>query len=355
MVLIGTVLYFSTVITVLGKISLENQNFTFVYWMTLTLTGLALFSWMFFISFIPIPTANLLGMVSIMFESSPAMLNIFLTPLAGIMVSAIMLFSYTLFYPTMADRHRTKAYVSSSYHRLYRFGTYHTDIGAVYNESEDWKEREVGNAYEINKRTLHFKAEGIEKTYKMQSIESHITVTRNVIRILFLLFCIWVAVEISLLDSSLELVTTRIVLGGLVLVVVIYSSFDHYSKHYVLVTGIVILGIIVSKFIFEISFGRQGGLTSALLPMMTYVLFNIDWLIVTWLNSLHILFMMLSSVVFCFVQEYDAFEIIAVVTYITVLITAITITSALIGYWLEKAERKEYTLFKKAENEIAEA
>lgn len=79
-----------------------------------------------------------------------------------------------------------------------------------------------------------------------------------------------------------------------------------------------------------------GGLTSAIFPMLTYVLFNADWLLVTYLNGLGIFLLAISTIVFAS-AIYDFYASIGFILYAVVLMTGITVTSAHIGYWLERS------------------
>lgn len=100
---------------------------------------------------------------------------------------------------------------------------------------------------------MRFKSTSTEKTFKTEFIERNIKVTRNVLRGLAILFTLYNVIEIVMSGFNLTIVAIRVILLLAVIGLVIYTSFRHFAKHYVLVICCVIFVGILAKFIFDVS------------------------------------------------------------------------------------------------------
>lgn len=111
-----------------------------------------------------------------------------------------------------------------------------------------------------------------------------------------------------------------------------------------LLATIAIIGV---KFAIEAGFGNEGGLSAALAPIVTFVFFNVGFMQMVLVNVLHVILFLISLSLYVFrVENFNFSEGMVIILSYWALIVGITLTCALIGYWLEKAEREEFVLIR---------
>jgi hypothetical protein len=228
-------------------------------------------------------------------------------------------------------------------------------LGSCFKNNGVWVAKHDSETYSINPINLHFYSGFIEMVFKREYIDNHINLIRWVIRILFALMVFWVIFEGLLGESSSLLVGLRIFTCILFLGIVIYTTFNHYHMHFIAVTWTICLFVIILKFVLEVSFAREGGLTSAIAPMVMYVLLNPDWMKINYLNFLHIILMVISIAVYGDAHDLNNIELGALIIYYFIMIVAITIICATIGYWLERGERNEFKIIRETESEFVKS
>jgi heme/copper-type cytochrome/quinol oxidase subunit 1 len=116
------------------------------------------------------------------------------------------------------------------------------------------------------------------------------------------------------------------------------------------VTVIAILLILLIKFITEIMLLREGGLASAMVPLITYAIFNVDFLWITICNMVSLVLSLISLNLHFGFSDYSSEEIVIFVIVYFAFILAISLISGLIGYQLERSERNQFKLVAKIES-----
>jgi heme/copper-type cytochrome/quinol oxidase subunit 1 len=86
------------------------------------------------------------------------------------------------------------------------------------------------------------------------------------------------------------------------------------------------------KFITEVWELREGGLASAMVPLITYVIFNVDFFWITCCNILSCILSLISLNLHFAFNDYDNTEISVFVILYFSFIVAITLISGFIGY-----------------------
>ena len=192
----------------------------------------------------------------------------------------------------------------------------------------------------------------MEKSFKNAYIDDHISVMRWVIRIIFIAVVLWFVLELLISSITFAFLLTRAVVIMAYFVIVVYTSTRNFRDNYVRVTITILFVLVFFKFLIEIFFLREGGLASAMVPAITFILFNVDWILITIVNIASIILSLISLIVHNALQDRSSEMIAMISIYYILFLVAITFVSGFVGYWLERAERKEFKLIKTIESKI---
>ncbi len=90
-----------------------------------------------------------------------------------------------------------------------------------------------------------------------------------------------------------------------------------------------------------------------MVPLVTYVIFNVDFMWISLINIISLLLSLISFIVhFNANSDANGEEIAIIVILYFQFLVAITIISGFIGYWLDRTERKQFKLMATIEQKI---
>jgi hypothetical protein len=112
--IIGTVLYISVVNTVLLQTVLNTFSFSWLYIGFMVASVKLIYAYLFLVSYVPFPTEALIGIITVIFSTAPALLNIFITPLVNLLISYMYKLLQQLKYPTLLQQYRMNPLVAAS-------------------------------------------------------------------------------------------------------------------------------------------------------------------------------------------------------------------------------------------------
>ena len=230
--------------------------------------------------------------------------------------------------------------------QLTRLESYSGNLHKIYKGTVGLKTMIERDVYDFHKYSLSFCSEYIEKIYKQIYIQENLNLLKLTIIVLWFLLVCWTVLEILLLQTTMIYIITRVLLCAGFTVIMAISATSHFVRYFVFYTLLVItLGLFV-KFATEIVFLRLGALSTGVIPSITYILFNVNWLKITYLNILSQLLLLISmSYSFSMNSQLDAPGIQLLLSFM-VLDVAIAMTSARVGHNLDKNNRLEYKLIK---------
>jgi hypothetical protein len=217
-----------------------------------------------------------------------------------------------------------------------------SNLSQVFKDGGTWETKDEKDSYEMNKWTLQFKSQHVERQFRLEYIENHITIMRFCIWLLWTLLLLWTVIEALMLGATLQYTLMRVIATVAFTVVAIYTMTDSFYKIYQDVTLVLIILILFAKFGMEVIFLNEGGLASSFVPILTFVLFNIGFMKICLINLLHMLLFMTSLILWAAFQPFSRYEALVIIVSYTVLMIGITLTCALIGYWIEHTERREF-------------
>lgn len=233
--------------------------------------------------------------------------------------------------------------------RFQRLKKYSKNLNLVYKATYGLQNESAKDLYEFYKFSLEYCSEYVEKVYKQIFINQNISVLRLAIIILWFLLIIWTILEIVFYATSLAYIIVRVLLSIGFTIIMALSTTNHFVKMYV---NYVISAILLSlsfKYGTDIAFTRIGALSTGVIPSITYILFNVNWIKISALNGLNQVLFIVSIVYTFNVTTSMAPDDVLIMIGFIIFNIAITLTSAIVGYNLEKNNRLEYKLIKTKE------
>jgi phospholipid-translocating ATPase len=342
----GTTLYIILIFTVLIQIALDTYAFSCLYIISQVLSVLILAGYLWFISSVSFGNSDLLGTGQEISQSPIALLMIFVVPLVLLCLHQAYAQYSSVFKPGLYEKIASITDDQLLVFKLNRLEMFAGNLAKLYRETSFTKSNLEEDAFELKKKSLHFHSEFIEAQYKDFYIYEYIKFYRWVIVILFALLVFWTLLEVFLFGGSLyyHIIRTLMCAGFLVIVLVIWTDF--FMKYYTQITLTVIgLGLII-KFASEVAFSMPGALATGVIPSIAYILFNVDFEQISYLNLLNLsLYSISLSIYYIFsVNNQDFFEKLFNVLSFLILNFSISATSAFLGYYLERTRRLEYKL-----------
>jgi hypothetical protein len=136
-----------------------------------------------------------------------------------------------------------------------------------------------------------FKARHIETMYKERFIaENHSMMARTII-ILLCLMILWTILEVAISGDDMEmgLLLMRLIGIAAFICLIAYVYTQHYMENYENVTIITFVVMLFYKFGIEAGFGIVGTISYGLVPLCTYILFNVNFIKINLVNILSII------------------------------------------------------------------
>lgn len=160
-------------------------------------------------------------------------------------------------------------------------------------------------------------------------IQQHIKISRFCIGILTILLLLWTAIETAITSPALEYTIVRVISSVVFVLCLLYTLTNSYKRNYQKMTLLGILAILIVKFAIEAGFAREGGLSAAITPIVTFVFFNVGFIETVLVNMFHIVLFLITMSLFVFSssdEDYSGSEgTVIVISYFT-LIVGITLT-----------------------------
>jgi hypothetical protein len=94
----------------------------------------------------------------------------------------------------------------------------------------------------------------------------------------------WTITDFAFSEPEIAYVLVKAVTITAFLIVVCYSLTQHFKENYIFVTVATMIIGVLFKFLTEIWFLREGGIASAMVPMITYGIFNVHFVFITYIN-----------------------------------------------------------------------
>lgn len=213
---------------------------------------------------------------------------------------------------------------------------YSGTLGSVFKKSTV-SEKSANDVYDMNKYTMRFHSAFMEKMYQ----ENYITSSIKNSRIMICIFCgllICCILTVAILYPSMPFLIFLIAAAFSFAVIIGLSLTSLLHRYYQRFILLIIVLTIICKFITEAYLKQPSLLLTAMIPSITFIFFNVDWVKITFLNILNILFYIITRA-----RRDDSFELSDFIHSLSILLSII-ITSAFLARTLERTRRQEFKL-----------
>lgn len=366
--LIGTSAFYSVVLTASFIMMTYTRDFTLLFVIIILISPLIFLPYLFVYDYLKLPTKAMIGISIRFFNVLPIFLQWTLIPIICLIVNLVIDYSFSLWSPTKLDTLRRKANTKVMPEKLYqigdeqqqatvelshmRVGDYANNLQQVFNpkglKMRGQEKVKNKNDYTMNTLTLTFNNEYLEKRFKRFITEKIIGFIRKMFIILAAGYLLWTIADLSTSTKTVFMMAIRIfliaLLGGLV-GFTWTKAFIRWYEHFII---IVIIFAISAKIALEIYNQNDGSMSSALIPILTFVLFNVSTYKVFIINIISII-VYLIRVLTHYGTIYEGIDMGIIALDYAALLIGITSISAYVGYELERTKRIEYVLLKKLE------
>ena len=353
--ILGTAIYIGLVFTVLIQIGLETYCFSILYILSQVLSVLVLGAYLWVASLVTLSVDDIVGVGQEIIAIPVMLIVILIVPLVILAIHQAYVQYIAVFHPSIYEKiavSKDDEYIILKNNRLEQ---YSGCLAKLYRETNFIRQNLESDAFDIKKASLYFNSIFIENQYHEFYIFENIKYYKIIAVLLFSMLILWTILEAFLLTNTLyyNLIRTVMCVAFAIVVLIIWTEF--FMKNYIVITIAIIAIGLIAKFGAEVAFLSPGALATGLIPAITYILFNVDWMYITYLNILSVSLYVISISIYYIYStniHYTFLEtFLTILSYIIINIS-ITVTSAFLGYYIERTKRLEYKLIKMEEIDI---
>ena len=357
--LTGTVAFYAVVETVSYVIAAEMRDWTAIFVIILLGSFLLFYPFVFIYDMLGLPTANMMGVFTKLFSYPPMCASMLLTPLICLGVHLTISYMVQLFAPTEVQKMqkrdmRVHPEAEYSSHKILNFRPkeFAKHLSHIFTPAGLKREVNVDkDDFSMGSWTLEFLNPHLEKTFKRYLVDRSIKFIRRMFWLFYLFVIIWYAFDLSTGDRTTIKIIQRVVIIIVLFPVVLLTRTRWFVRHYELcVMTIVGIGIFI-KLINDILSSSDGSMSTALLPILAFILFNLStYKVFIMLTVAMGMYLIRVSVYYS--GEMDGLEVMIIVFDYSSLLIGNFLVSAFVGYVLEKEKRHEFVLKKQMEAEF---
>jgi phospholipid-translocating P-type ATPase (flippase) len=327
---LGTSMYICIVITVLLEMWFKTLRTSAMYIVSYILSLVLLLSQLVVITCVPMMDLYQIGID--LSESQTLILIMLGSPLVLVSIT------WTL--------RKTIKKLLPKFKKIKRLDQYSNNLNQVYRSTTSLKTKIKQDIFDFHKYSLKFYSEYIEKAYRKIYIHENVNILKLTIVILWFLLVCWTLLDLFLMKKSTAYIVTRVILCVGFTAVMAVSATPYFLRNYVFYTILIITASLLIKFAAEIAFLNIGALATGVIPSITYILFNVNWLLITYLNILSQVLILISTTYTFYNTTGMSSAQVYLIMSLMILNIAICVTSAIVGHNLEKNNRLEYKLIK---------
>ncbi len=134
-------------------------------------------------------------------------------------------------------------------------------------------------------------------------------------------------------DFDMGLMLLRLIVIAAFGAMIAYFYTDHLMKNYEQITPFAIGMILLYKFGIEAGFGIVGTISYGLVPLCTYILFNVNIIKITFVNLVSIIIFIIQFSINGNQKESDTGKLAVIIISYTILLIGITFICGIVGLW----------------------
>jgi class 3 adenylate cyclase len=336
-ILLGTLIFLAVVSAVLVQVSLQCSAVTWTYCGTVVISLIMLY--LFVIIAGLMEWEDLEGVLEHLVGSWTCVMRLVLAPAAACIFGYAVLAYLRLFYPSISDFIAQNPLNQTEIQPWSRLSEYSSDLRRVYKSSARLEQVPELLVSQLHPISLRFSSPSVEKAYETEFSNQLMPLLRVVVAITIALLAAWMVYNV-VTNTKTDTATSQSVMIAALLIVLVGSYLPGFRKYFKNVTLGVIFTVILVKFLTELLFNRIGGLSSALIPVVTFAILNVDFLSITALNLLALCLISLSLVL----SMADCTIHVLYILIIIVLLVGIFVTCVALGYYTSHLNRLHFHL-----------
>jgi phospholipid-transporting ATPase len=355
----GTVLFISIVHTATYTIMLEMRDWNIIFCTVTSFSIVLMYPLLFFYDFIGFPSRNLEGIASRLFTTVPYLFSILFTPMICFIVHYVSKCIKFICYPsehqklidTMIKPKILRYKDSFSKVKLTkpdRLVEYANKIFKVFDPRRINKGEDEDLSFK--KYTLEFNSSLLESSYMVYTVEQIIRFTRIVLVMIFLANLVWTLQDVIFSMESSLIIGVRITVVASFGLTILFIRTDCYKNHYHLSSLILIILAFAVKFTLDTIKKSDSSMSQAISQIVTFILFNLNTYRVVGINIVfNILYII--RIGYTFSENLSTINFSMLFLEYSVLIIAISLTSAIVSYRSERSRRRDFVKIRELEYE----
>ncbi|CAG9325165.1 unnamed protein product [Blepharisma stoltei] len=335
----------------LAYLILETYSYSFISIIGYIISIISLIVYLEIMS--EVPSSHMFGNLEMTNTSPLLFCQFFFIPLICLIVNYATKCYEIMFYPGFIDFIRSKFNGKLFFEAKSRVDLFNGRLDKVYKESKKLRNTKIKKEFTINKWILRFWDESTEKDYQNEKIEETLIIYRAFIMYRFIvILSIFIYVWSDEIDDTTLgpfFTVTAFIYAGFVA----FSFISHFKYQRKTITLLMNLCDIIMIIIHSFVLGFQIPTIYLSWPSVIFIGSCTDWTTT--------IFSSLSASVFICISAYihtsnldglTSTEAFISGTEFTIIYSAIWISSAIIGYSVERYNREKFILLKKVENEV---
>lgn len=359
--LYGTVSYIVVVFTAQYTILSLMQSWSKLFSISIGLSMVSLIAFIFLYDYSAFPSSEMIGISTKLFTTPTSLISLFLNPIAASIVTWGIYIFFKIFFPSLSDKIDSQAaYISN---------IPDDKVYLLNNRAREFKDNPRGifdakgiqalcrvtsdenETLDPDKYTLRFRNKQVELEFRIAMLKQGLRFTRVVI---ILLFIFNVILNINTLTSSSEsnsIVALRLIVMFAAACVVVVSYLKFFEKHYESIVVTVISITMIVKIMFDIIAGSDGSMATALIIIITFVIFKAaSYKLIIVVGVYFIVYMIRVGIFYS--DILGTLETCVIILHYIGLLFSIGIIGASVCYTLEKSRRMGWIITKLIKSEL---
>ena len=348
----GTVAFYAIVQCVTYVILLNAKGWNRNFLLAVAFSLLFFYPFIFFYDFTMFPAKNMIGVSTFLFSCPSNLLSMWLTPVVMIAYNFTTWYMHTYFKKTEKINPAQTYVLNSPRSVMLRAGKY-IQLNKIvsFKGLTEKVEDELDDDFNYNKWTLHFHDSHFEYSFRRFQISRRLRFMRVMFWVFLVFLLAAVVSDMETTDRSTVYTGLRIALLVAMFCICLFAHTRLFTKHYELIILVLVVGGMAAKIASDLMLSNDGSMSTAVVPIITFVLFNISTFKLIVLNSLFMVVYLIKIIVTLSNSESSVLDLIIIVLSYFALLWGITAVSAYVGYTLERESRDAFVGRRQLEGE----
>jgi phospholipid-transporting ATPase len=360
--LTGTVTFMTIVLTALGTSFVIMNEWSSLFIISELISLALLIILIYLYDATEFPTAEMVGVIIIIFSSPKIMLIIIGVPFINLIFILSIRYIKRFFCPSLIDlalnsdpNNAENSFLQNASRKYEvctdkRIGSYSSNLSTIFsyksldivsNKHEDQRPDD----FKRSKYTRKFLNSSIEKTYCTFRNDRGLPYVRNMILIILFWVVIW-NIYGSIAGETISWIATRISILGLMIVIAILVCTKLFTRYYTLFIFCMVIGGLIIKTVIDYINQLDGSMSTAAASIVIFIIIRINIIefCLIWAVFLVVYF---SRVFELYSELLPANKAVILILDYFIIITGISLMSIYVGLTIDNSTRESYIMRKK--------